>query len=48
MPHCLAKDDIYNGYRIPAGASILNNVHESQTCNFDVRLLGILGMDYQQ
>ena len=26
MPHCLTKDDKYMGYKIPAGAAILNNV----------------------
>lgn len=26
MPHCLVRDDEYMGFKIPAGAAILNNV----------------------
>lgn len=26
MPHATTKDDFYNGYLIPAGAGVMNNV----------------------
>lgn len=26
VPHCLAQDDIYNGYFLPKGASVISNI----------------------
>lgn len=45
FPHAAAKDDIYKGYTIPAGAGILNNVKYFRPIYEEFRALTLLGLD---
>lgn len=39
VPHAAVKEDWYEGFRIPAGATILNNVWYAQTCILRLMLI---------